>query len=453
MNKHLYLIAALTVSLIVVFGLIAARLDEPTLVQLRETFIATPTLTPTPTHTPPPTVTPAPSPDDPTATPQPTFAPLTDTHTLPFTVTEVETETVALVLTDGLTIDPSAPPTATPTDSLLAWLDSATGLTPVAVNTATPTPLPTLSIVGTLDLQQFTISEAGLIEHTPTPTPWQPTSEPRLIPVSTAATVITRSLYLTSTPPPTDTASHLWFSRPFPKLGAWGSFQYPYGTNSLGNYMWHFGIDVAAQHGNLIQAIGEGEVIHAGADTPDALLGPWPDFYGQAVVVRHTRRWEGQPVFSLYGHASEVLVSRGQQVSRSQPIARVGSTGVALGAHLHLEVRVGGNTYSHTRNPDLWIQPDVGFGVIIGRVVDADGFFVPVQLVTLRPVGEGSRYRRETYTYPNQQVNSDARYQENFTIADVPVGDYLLQTHFDEQTFTIPVRVHNRGSTFVLVTP
>ena len=187
--------------------------------------------------------------------------------------------------------------------------------------------------------------------------------------------------------------------------------------------------------------MGDGTVTFAGPDDK-IVLGPWPDFYGQAVVIEHDRRWENQPVYTLYGHVSKMLVQVGQQVKAGDPIAEVGQLGVAIGPHLHLEVRLRAGTYADTRNPDLWVRPDPGFGVIAGRIVDYQDYYVPQQLITLHRAEAPSRFWRETFTYPDNEVNSDDNYVETFTFSDVPAGSYLLKTFFDGRQLTIPPDRH-----------
>jgi murein DD-endopeptidase MepM/ murein hydrolase activator NlpD len=196
--------------------------------------------------------------------------------------------------------------------------------------------------------------------------------------------------------------------------------------------------------------VGDGVVVRAGPD--DALpFGPSLNFFGQAVLIRHNQEWNGQPVYTLYGHVSKVLVQEGQPVKAGDIIAEVGQGGVALGPHLHLEVRVGGMTYRDTRNPDLWVKPDAGYGVVAGRVVDRQGYLVPQQPVFLHRAEEPDRFWRQTFTYPDNVVKSDGEWGETFAFADVPMGGYVLKTYFDGQLYTRSISVTNQATTFVLI--
>ncbi|MGH9194720.1 MAG: peptidoglycan DD-metalloendopeptidase family protein [Acidimicrobiia bacterium] len=88
----------------------------------------------------------------------------------------------------------------------------------------------------------------------------------------------------------------------------------------------HNGIDIAAPYGTPIFAAKAGRVIFSG----------WYYGYGRTVIVDHG------DVTTLYGHASKLLVRNGQTVEAGESIARVGSTGVSTGPHLHFEIRVNG---------------------------------------------------------------------------------------------------------------
>ncbi len=310
--------------------------------------------------------------------------------------------------------------------------------TPTATTQPTVTPTPKQIVVQEIKFNPNEINgQNGLLALLQQPTAtW--TAAPHTVLVPTDA--------LTAT----EVEDHLWFERPFPEpYGAWGSFNYPYGTNGHGEYLWHFGVDIQGEGGKIIQAIGDGFIAFAGTDLT-AMLGPYNDFYGQAVVIKHDELWNGQTVYTLYGHVSQSLVEAGQHVKTGEPIAKVGQSGIAMGNHLHLEVRVGGNTYNHTRNPDLWVRPDPGYGVITGRVMDKQGYFVPVQLVTLHFANQSPSFWRETYTYPDNLVNYDDKRFENFSFSDVPVGDYFLKSSVDGQELIVPITVKEYSTSFAL---
>lgn len=369
------------------------------------TFTATPTptSTPTPTHTATPTPTATPTE---TSTATPTFTPVPPTPT-------------------------PEPPTPTPTPTVVLDVPSPEPapefIEPAAVFTET------ISLTDTLT---STLAITAVVLATPTATP---TPIPRTVPVPA------------DWPDYRQASDHFWFARPFGRgFETWGSHYYPFGTNAGGQYFWHFGVDIQNPQNTPILAVGDGIVVHAGPDNIKQ-LGPWPDFYGQAVMIEHTRRLDGQPVYTLYGHVSQTLVSVGQRVKTGDPIARVGQLGVALGPHLHLEVRVGGNTYFDAHNPDLWVRPDPGYGVIAGRVVDYQNYFVPQQLVTLHRAETPAEFWRQTFTYPDNVVKSDSGFGETFAFSDVPAGNYVLKTTVDGRQLIVPVRVTNQSTSFVLL--
>jgi murein DD-endopeptidase MepM/ murein hydrolase activator NlpD len=89
----------------------------------------------------------------------------------------------------------------------------------------------------------------------------------------------------------------------------------------------HKGIDIAAEVGEPIYAVADGEVIYAG----DGLRG-----YGNVIIVQHVDR-----VSSLYAHSSELKVKQGDHVAQGTLIALMGSTGHSTGPHVHFELRQG----------------------------------------------------------------------------------------------------------------
>jgi murein DD-endopeptidase MepM/ murein hydrolase activator NlpD len=99
----------------------------------------------------------------------------------------------------------------------------------------------------------------------------------------------------------------------------------PYGNRSRD---FHKGIDIAGRSGTPFVAAASGTVVEAG----------WSGGYGNMILIDH-----GNGIKTRYGHASKILVSTGQHVTKGQAIALLGSTGNSTGPHLHFEVIVNGN--------------------------------------------------------------------------------------------------------------
>jgi murein DD-endopeptidase MepM/ murein hydrolase activator NlpD len=89
------------------------------------------------------------------------------------------------------------------------------------------------------------------------------------------------------------------------------------------------GVDFGVPAGTPILASAAGTVIIARE-------GGWNGGYGSYVVIQHSNGSQ-----TLYAHASDVIVSQGQQIVQGQVIAYVGRTGKATGNHLHFEIRNG----------------------------------------------------------------------------------------------------------------
>lgn len=96
-----------------------------------------------------------------------------------------------------------------------------------------------------------------------------------------------------------------------------------YGGNNSGKA--NDGIDISVPEGTPVKAAENGVVIYAGDGLKE---------FGNTVLVRHE-----DGLVTVYGHASELKVTRGEKVKRGQEIARSGMSGSADAPKLHFEVR------------------------------------------------------------------------------------------------------------------
>ncbi|WP_455353146.1 M23 family metallopeptidase [Streptomyces sp. SYSU K217416] len=98
----------------------------------------------------------------------------------------------------------------------------------------------------------------------------------------------------------------------------------------------HTGLDFAAPTGTPVKAVHGGTIKSAG----------WSGSYGYRIVLELE---DGTEIW--YCHLSSMSVTSGK-VTNGETIGRVGATGNVTGPHLHLEVRVGGDTV----DPLAWLR-------------------------------------------------------------------------------------------------
>lgn len=305
--------------------------------------------------------------------------------------------------------------------------------TPTATSTPTYTPSPTA-----------TSTVTPTPTHTPTPT---------VTPTPTHTPTPTATATPTATPTPGSAVDHLWLNPPLAPEAEGDRYPgtyFPYGSTGGGRYHLHHGVDYMNPAGTPVLAAAAGRVLVAGNDL-DTVYGVKPDFYGNLVIQELEERFDGQAVYLLYAHLAQVDVTVGQHLAAGDPLGRVGMTGVAIGNHLHLEVRLGTNGYEHTRNPVLWLRPEPGQGIIAGQVLDAGGQPIPELPVTFFRAAEPNKWWRQIQTYAAEGVNPDDQLGENFALNYVPAGEYLVKVKVADKSIVQPVVVRPGEIGFVVL--
>ncbi|MFO7680956.1 MAG: M23 family metallopeptidase [Chloroflexota bacterium] len=345
-------------------------------------------------------------------------------------VVAVETAVPAIIITS--TPAPQATNAALPPPALV-----------VSSPAAAPTDMPSFAAVAPTALeaaQAEMVVEETMGEETAVTDPDTPATE-----TSDAAAIPT------FTPPAlpfTSADEHYWLQRPIPEGGTvWTDKTYPYGSTRGGTLRPHHGVEFYVEKGTQIIAAAAGAVVTAGNDSLIA-YGPHTNFYGNLVVIQLDATYEGQPVYILHGHLSDIYVTEGQRVDVGQIIALSGASGIADGPHLHFEVRLGQNSYESTRNPRLWLYPFPDYGTVAGRIVRANGSLVEEAPITLDRIDGASRFLAST-SYAGTTVNADDRWQENFVIDDVPMGYYEVRVAVGQKKFTQEIYVFPYLTNFV----
>jgi murein DD-endopeptidase MepM/ murein hydrolase activator NlpD len=201
----------------------------------------------------------------------------------------------------------------------------------------------------------------------------------------------------------------------------------------------HSGMDLKIPVGTPVIAAGPGKVVWAGYGLFSGRYDP-DDPYGIAVMIRHDFGYKGQRIYSVYAHLDRVEVEQDQYVETGDFIGLSGETGKSSGPHLHFEVRLNVSGFFATRNPELWLVPPQGYGVLAGQVMNTGGRKVEGQLVIVRPLGSEEFFRANSYHYGH--INPDDYYQENLVISDLPAGRYEIAINYLSRIYRREIEIY-----------
>jgi murein DD-endopeptidase MepM/ murein hydrolase activator NlpD len=239
---------------------------------------------------------------------------------------------------------------------------------------------------------------------------------------------------------------HFFFARPIAADEVnWPLADYRYGGIFFSSDIVHTGVDIPAPKGTPVIAAGSGRVIwagyglYSGTDDPD-------DPYGLAVTIRHDFGWQGQRLITVYAHMDKIDVVNGQNVETGDVLGHVGTTGKTTGPHLHFEVRLERNSYYATLNPELWLGPPQGWGVLVGQLRNTNYSFLTEQDVVVR-----NKQTNQVWTvrsYGPSAVNSDPYYRENLVLSDLPAGSYAITIDYLEKRYTRDVEIQPGAITY-----
>jgi murein DD-endopeptidase MepM/ murein hydrolase activator NlpD len=226
-----------------------------------------------------------------------------------------------------------------------------------------------------------------------------------------------------------------------------------------GNFQQHQGVEFNNPDGTPVYAIGSGTVVYAGRAEQGALT---VTIRHDTTVSAHGKKYR---VYSTYYHNSALKVKVGQKVRRGALVSLVGNTGRATNDHLHLEISASPTDSlgavidslqrfpPYTSNPELWIEPLTGTGIIAGQVLDSAG--APVQqariygIIKRDPVETPFSYA-ETY---GDKAHSHPLYGENFAVSDVPQGSYVVGTEINGKKVFRAITVEEGKLTWVVLKP
>ncbi len=252
------------------------------------------------------------------------------------------------------------------------------------------------------------------------------------------------------------TDGHFLFQRPIqPPANDSIDPTYRYGSTQNNTRDPHHGVDMENPIGTPVHAAGDGMVVFAGRDK-EAIYSPWANFYGNVIVIKHA-----DDLFTLYGHLSKIVVEAGQTIHAGDKIGEVGREGVAIGSHLHFEIRRGGDgsDYFSTLNPELWMAPKNDedgnpLGTLAISILDENHHLIKYTEFTARYHLTPTSPKIKSYyvvTYPLNMANES----ENAALSELAPGYYRIALKVNDHVYDRWVEVKSGKLTqtvFVVVT-
>ncbi|MCD8213902.1 MAG: M23 family metallopeptidase, partial [Campylobacter sp.] len=121
------------------------------------------------------------------------------------------------------------------------------------------------------------------------------------------------------------------------KVADFADHRYYTYNNERVSESWHMGIDFASVAGAPIIASNAGKVVFVSEN----------GIYGLNIIMDH-----GFGLYSLYAHCSSARVKQGDRVSVGEQIGTTGTSGLALGDHLHFGILIQGEEV----RPQQWMD-------------------------------------------------------------------------------------------------
>jgi septal ring factor EnvC (AmiA/AmiB activator) len=116
-------------------------------------------------------------------------------------------------------------------------------------------------------------------------------------------------------------------------VGSFGRNKHP----KFDFFVFKKGLEIRPAEETYIRSIYDGTVVYS----------DWFKGYGLLIIIDH-----GESYYSLYAHASKIMVDTGDKIKQDQIIGEIGETGFSADQSLYFEIRHGGKAV----DPALWLS-------------------------------------------------------------------------------------------------